>query len=78
MTAATHWQCEDVSRRPVDTTNAPLTLVGQVHYMGSGVVQLEGAPVWEVTDDSARWLREVPAPGGQTIAVDLTFDCADR
>ena len=62
---------------PMDTTNAQLTLDGQVHYMGSGVVQLEGAPVWEVTDDGARWLGEVPAPEGMVMA-DVTIDCAPR
>jgi hypothetical protein len=45
--------------------------------MGSGAVRLEGASVWEVGDDTARWLGEVPAPEGMVMA-DLTIDCAPR
>ena len=62
---------------PMETTNAQLTLEGQVHYMGSGVVRLEGAPVWDVGDDSAHWRGEVPAPEGKVMA-DVTIDCAPR
>jgi hypothetical protein len=64
------------NRGPI-TTNTQLTLDCQVHYMGSGAVRLEGASVWEVGDDTARWLGEVPAPEGMVMA-DLTIDCAPR
>lgn len=61
----------------MDTTNAQLMLEGQVHYMGSGLVRPEAAPVWEVGDDSARGRGEVPTPEGMAMA-DVTIDCAPR
>lgn len=62
---------------PMDTTNVQLTLDGQVHYMGSGLVRPEGVSVWEVGDDSAHWHGDVPTAMGMAMA-DLTIDCAPR
>lgn len=62
---------------PMDTTNVQLTLDGQVLYMGSGLVRPEGAPVWDVGDDSAHWHGDVPTVAGMVMA-DVTINCAPR
>lgn len=62
---------------PMDTTNAQLTLDGQVHYMASGLVRPEGAPVWVVDDTTAHWFGDVPTPVGMVTA-DVTLDCGKR
>jgi hypothetical protein len=62
---------------PADTTNARLTLDGTSYNIGARFGRKDGDPVWEVDDNSARWLGDVQTLQGMVMA-DVTIDCAPR